>query len=85
MSTTDFNDLQPLPHVAKGRYQHYKGGLYEVLDVAYHSEDLSPVVVYRNLSHGTLWVRPAHMFDETVTVDGQTVLRFRKIEEASAA
>lgn len=84
MSAPNFDDLAPLPEVAKGRYQHYKGGLYEVLDVAYHSEDLSPLVVYRNLRHGTLWVRPAHMFDETVTVDGQTVPRFRKVEDGQA-
>ena len=56
----------------------------EVLDVAYHSEDLSPVVVYRNLTHGTLWVRPAHMFDETVVVDQQPVPRFRLLKDGEA-
>ena len=27
------NDLPPLPHLATGRYRHYKGGEYEVLGI----------------------------------------------------
>ena len=52
-------DLPPLPRVPAGLYRHYKGGLYEVLDIARHSETLEPLVVYRALygAHG-LWVRP---------------------------
>ena len=25
--------------IPKGKYRHYKGGLYEVVDIAYHSEN----------------------------------------------
>lgn len=71
------HDLPPLPHLAPGLYRHYKGGLYEVLEVARHSETLEPLVVYRALYGARgLWVRPAGMFRETVTVDGQQQPRF---------
>jgi hypothetical protein len=66
----------------KGLYKHYKGGVYEVMDEAIHSESLEPMVLYRSLNGsekypaGTLWVRPRKMFEEKVTVDGTEVLRF---------
>jgi hypothetical protein len=51
-----------------GRYRHYKGGLYEVVGTARHSETLEPMTLYRALygEHG-LWVRPAAMFGEEIT------------------
>lgn len=51
----------------RGIYRHYKGNLYEVLDVARHSETEEYLVVYRALygDYG-LWVRPLAMFTETV-------------------
>lgn len=68
-------------HVKPGFYRHYKGGRYEVIDTAIHSETLESMVVYRPLyGEGKLWVRPAVMFFETVEVDGLTQLRFQ-IEE----
>lgn len=64
------DDLPPLIETPPGLYRHYKGGLYEVVGTARHSETLEPMTVYRALygQHG-LWVRPAAMFLETVTVD----------------
>src|SRR3569832_2320668 len=41
--------LPPLPKAATGRYRHYKGGEYEVIDVVRHSETLEPLVLYRAL------------------------------------
>jgi hypothetical protein len=59
-----------------GRYRHFKGNVYD----ARHSEDESPVVVYRALyGDGGLWVRPAEMWNETVTRDGVTYKRFTRI------
>lgn len=50
-----------------GKYRHFKGGEYELLGIAKHSETLEPMVVYRALyGEGGLWVRPAAMWTETV-------------------
>jgi hypothetical protein len=65
--------VPPLP----GRYRHYKGNEYLVLDIARHSETEEELVVYRQLySDHSLWVRPRAMFVETVVVAGRTVPRF---------
>ena len=71
------SDLPPLPALRLGRYRHYKGGEYEVIGVARHSETLEPLVVYRPLYNETgLWARPYAMFFEHVEVDGQLQPRF---------
>ena len=36
-------DLPPLLSLRTGLYRHYKGGEYELLAVAYHSETLAPM------------------------------------------
>lgn len=62
----------------KGRYRHFKGGEYLVVDIASHSETLEPYVVYRALyGEQGLWIRPLAMFSETVIHNGETVPRFR--------
>ncbi len=67
--------------ILPGRYRHFKGGEYEVLCVATHSETLEPLVVYRALyGDGGVWVRPAAMWNETVERDGKPVLRFTKLD-----
>jgi hypothetical protein len=73
----DEGDLPPLPATPPGRYRHYKGGEYEVIGAARHSETLEPLVVYRPLYNATgLWVRPHAMFFSDVVVDGVTRRRF---------
>ena len=73
--------LPPLPELAPGLYRHYKGGEYEVVGVARHSETLEPLVVYRPLYNASgLWVRPYAMFVETIEVDGVVRARFAKID-----
>jgi hypothetical protein len=63
--------------VQKGRYQHYKGGLYQVLGVVRHSETLEPLVLYRPLyGDSGDWVRPYAMFFSDVSVAGVTQPRF---------
>ena len=66
----------------KGKYRHFKGGEYQLIDIAKHSETLEPMVVYQALygEHG-LWVRPAHMWTEKVTRDGYEGPRFIYIGE----
>ena len=73
-------DLPPLQETPNGLYRHYKGGQYEVIGTARHSETLEPMTIYRALygSRG-LWVRPAAMFSEQVMVDGLIQGRFVKI------
>ena len=60
-----------------GKYRHFKGGEYEVIAVAKHSETQEEYVVYRALyGEGQTWVRPASMWEETVTRDGKVFQRF---------
>lgn len=69
--------------LAKGKYRHYKcGHLYEVIDVARHSESLDDMVVYRALyGDFELWVRPLKMFLEEIEVGGKIQKRFEFIAE----
>ena len=70
--------VQMLP---QGKYRHYKGNEYELLHTALHSEDMSPVIVYRALyGSGGIWVRPAYMWDEQVQVNGEQVSRFTYVK-----
>ena len=76
------NKLYELPKLPRGIWEHYKGNRYQLIDVAYHSETLEPMVVYRALyGEGALWVRPASMWCEAVTIDGKELPRFRLVEE----
>ena len=71
------NDLPPLPEIPLGHYRHYKGGDYEVLGVARHSETLEPLVLYRPLYNATgMWVRPFAMFLEVAEFEGKAQARF---------
>ena len=75
------SELPPLPDTPLGRYRHYKGGEYEVIGVARHSETHEPLVVCRPLYNATgLWVRPHAMFFEIVKVDGERQARFVKMD-----
>ena len=75
------SDLPDLPTLEGGIYEHYKGKLYEVVDVACHSETLEPMVVYRPLydSNVKLFVRPYNMFIEAIENGGNTTPRFKKV------
>ena len=64
----------------KGKYRHFKGNEYELIDIAYHSETMEPMVVYRALyGEKGLWVRPAAMWTEQVERDGYCGPRFQYI------
>ena len=69
-------DLKP------GRYRHFKGNEYQLIDVASHSETMEKMVVYKALygEHG-LWVRPATMWTEIVERDDYIGPRFQYIGE----
>ncbi|NMC31166.1 MAG: DUF1653 domain-containing protein [Veillonellaceae bacterium] len=68
--------------IKPGKYRHFKGGEYEVLGLATHSETGEQLVVYRALyGERGLWVRPLAMFLETVERDGQVRPRFEYLGE----
>ncbi len=55
-----------------GIYKHYKGDLYLVEDICYHSETNEKMVVYRALyGDNKLWCRPYDMFLDEVNKNGQ--------------
>jgi hypothetical protein len=63
-----------------GKYQHYKGDLYEVIGVAKHSETLEDLVVYKCLyknPESELWVRPKKIFLDDVSIKGKRIPRFK--------
>jgi hypothetical protein len=62
-------------------YLHYKGGKYEVVSAARHTETDELLVVYKSLNFGSMHVRPLKMWFEEVTTDnGSKTERFRLIE-----
>ena len=69
-----------------GKYRHFKGGEYQVLGVALHSETQEPYVVYRALyGERGVWVRPMGMFfspvDKVKYPDVKQVYRFERVGE----
>ncbi len=64
----------------KGRYLHYKGNYYEVLNTVLHSETEEELVLYKSEKNDQLWVRPRKMFEETIIINDQHVSRFKLVE-----
>jgi len=56
----------------KGIYKHYKGDLYIVEEIAYHSETNEKLIIYRALYEDCrVWARPYDMFFDEVNKNGQ--------------
>ena len=67
-------------------FRHFKGNRYRLEGFAKDSETTEEVVIYRQLyGEGSLWVRPAKMFFETIERDGKTFKRFELLEEKDDA
>lgn len=69
------------PSIQKGVYRHYKGNLYQVIDVVRHSETLEWLVLYHPLygdqaKQSTLWVRPFAMFVQMLEQGDGHIPRF---------
>lgn len=76
------DEFTPKPDLKPGRYRHYKGNDYEVVDLVCHSESLEWLVLYRRLyerNSPELWVRPYDMFVEDVTIDSVKQPRFKYV------
>lgn len=65
--------------IKNGIYRHYKGGIYEVTDIAKHSESLEKLVIYKNVVTEDCWARPISMWNETVEQEGIQIPRFQLI------
>ena len=66
--------------IRKGRYRHYKGGEYEVLFTARHTETEETLIIYKALyGNGEIWARPVSMWNEMVICGGKEVRRFEFI------
>ena len=48
--------------VIGGTYKHFKGNLYNVIDIALHCETLEEYVVYKSIENGKTWIRPKNEF-----------------------
>ena len=67
--------MYPLPGE---RYQHYKGGIYEIISMATHTETKEIMVVYKSINFGSVYVRPYDIFDLYVP-DDSLKKKFTKI------
>lgn len=85
-------DFEPRIPQPGERYEHYRGGIFEVLVVGRLSEQRDQLmVVYRSIERGHVWIRPLGMWGEYVEWDiptaggipfRQRAQRFQRIEEA---
>ena len=65
-----------------GIYKHFKGNLYEVIDVARDSETEEEFVVYKPLYNDSgSWIRALKMFDEVIERDGIKIKRFEFVKD----
>ena len=68
------------------KYQHYKGGQYEVICMCNHTDTNESLVIYRSLSFGSQYARPFSEWYNVVDTRkfaGRelSVKRFEKIEK----
>lgn len=62
-------------------YQHYKGGMYEIIATGFIEDSEAPCVTYRSLEKDIVWVRTAKNFLEDVEHQGVMTPRFSPIQE----
>lgn len=70
--------------IINGVFRHYKNGKkYQITGVAVHTENNEKLVIYKPLyeSECEFYARPYEMFFEQVSLNGENVNRFEKVEE----
>lgn len=68
--------LYPMPGE---RWQHYKGGVYEIITLANHSETQEALVIYKSIPFGSVYARPLSMWQDVCEIDGVEFPRFQKL------
>lgn len=66
-----------------GKYQHFKGGFYQVIALAKIEKTHEDVVVYETLYDNPVskvWIRPVTNFLEKVEINGKKVPRFKFVD-----
>jgi hypothetical protein len=77
--------MQKAVMVAPGRYQHFKGNLYEVLHTATHTETGEQLVIYRPVGAiAKVWARPIEMWYDEVPdpTTGEMTPRFVPVHDS---
>lgn len=78
--TLNYDPKNPTSEFKKGKYRHFKGNEYEVLNVALNCETLEETVVYRALyGEGKVWIRPKSDFCGFIYRDNKVMKRFEYI------
>jgi hypothetical protein len=62
------------------RWKHYKGGVYEIVTLANHSETKEPLVIYKSIPFGSVYARPLSMWHEPCRLNDQETNRFTLIQ-----
>lgn len=71
------------PPVIGAIYQHYKGNLYKILNIAHDAGSLKKCVVYegqytcKEFGKNPVWIRELTEFMESITHEGKTMPRFK--------
>ena len=63
----NYSNMYPLPGQ---KYKLYKGGTYEVISMANHTETKEVVVVYKSINFGSVYARPLEIWNSK-TEDNQ--------------
>ncbi len=58
-------------------YYHYKGGDYQVISLAKHSETQETLVIYQSIHFGSVYARPLEMWFESVVTEKGMTPRFQ--------
>ena len=76
------NNIKKYPDINR-LYKHYKGGKYEVISMATHSETGEAVVVYKSIHFGSVYVRPLSQWFELVTLskENEPLKQVQRFEE----
>jgi hypothetical protein len=61
------------------RWQHYKGGVYEIVAMCNHTDTNEELVVYRSLSFGGFHARPYCEWHDRLWLEDYSANRFRRL------